>query len=228
MNDRIRATYVFETPFDVETAAHAIAGEQSSGTFLKIAGETDELVARHGAHVEECIAIAEMPTPSLSGAQASPDACYTIGRATLSWPTENIGNSIPNLMATIAGNLFELSELSGIRLTDVALPKSFVESYPGPRQGVVGTRALTGVADRPLIGTIIKPNVGMTPDQTAAFVKELAEGGLDFIKDDELIANPPYSPLTDRVDAIMRVLNEFADRTGKRVMYASTSPAKSM
>ena len=73
---------------------------------------------------------------------------------------------------------------------------------------------------RPLIGTIIKPSIGLTPQQTAALVKTLAEAGIDFIKDDELMANPPHSPFDERVDAIMRVLNTHADRTGKRVMYA--------
>ncbi|HEX9046081.1 MAG TPA: RuBisCO large subunit C-terminal-like domain-containing protein, partial [Verrucomicrobiae bacterium] len=81
-------------------------------------------------------------------------------------------------------------------------------------------RQLTRVADRPLIGTIIKPSIGLTPQQTAELVKTLAEAGIDFIKDDELMANPPHSPFDVRVDAVMRVLNAHADRTGKKVMYA--------
>ncbi|MEI6195372.1 MAG: RuBisCO large subunit C-terminal-like domain-containing protein, partial [Verrucomicrobiota bacterium] len=78
----------------------------------------------------------------------------------------------------------------------------------------------TGAVDRPLIGTIIKPSIGLSPQQTAPLVKALAEAGIDFIKDDELMADPPHSPFDERVDAIMRVLNAHADRTGKKVMYA--------
>jgi ribulose-bisphosphate carboxylase large chain len=76
------------------------------------------------------------------------------------------------------------------------------------------------VYDRPIIGTIIKPSVGLSPEETAGLVRTLAEAGLDFIKDDELIANPPYSTIEQRVAAVMRVIHEHADRSGKQVMYA--------
>jgi ribulose-bisphosphate carboxylase large chain len=71
-----------------------------------------------------------------------------------------------------------------------------------------------------LIGTIIKPSIGLTPEQTAAFVRTLVEAGIDFIKDDELMANPPHSPFDARLAAVMRVINAEADRSGRRVMYA--------
>ena len=74
--------------------------------------------------------------------------------------------------------------------------------------------------DRPLIGTIIKPSVGLTPEQTAELVRALAEAGVDFVKDDELIASPPYSPVETRAQAVLRVLDDHAQRTGKKVMYA--------
>ena len=78
---------------------------------------------------------------------------------------------------------------------------------------------MTGVYDRPIIGTIIKPSGGLSPQETAELVQTLVEAGLDFIKDDELIANPPYSPLKERVSAVMRIINDHADKTGKKVMY---------
>ena len=96
----------------------------------------------------------------------------------------------------------------------------FRQSYPGPQFGVAGTRALSGVPKLPLIGTIIKPSVGLTPQQTADMVAQLAEGGIDFIKDDELQSDGPHCPFTDRVDAVMRVIEQHADKTGKKVMFA--------
>jgi ribulose-bisphosphate carboxylase large chain len=113
-----------------------------------------------------------------------------------------------------------LSQFSGLKLLDMDVPASFADRFNGPRFGVEGTRRLTGVSDRPIIGTIIKPSVGLTPQQTAELVKTLAQAGIDFVKDDELMADPPHSPFDDRVDAVMRVINEHADRTGKKVMYA--------
>src|SRR5439155_7366617 len=67
---------------------------------------------------------------------------------------------------------------------------------------------------------IIKPSVGLSPRQTADLVAPLAAADIDFIKDDELMADPPHSPFDDRVDAVMRVINDHADRTGKKVMVA--------
>jgi ribulose-bisphosphate carboxylase large chain len=103
---------------------------------------------------------------------------------------------------------------------DVELPNEFADRYPGPAFGVAGTRQLAGVYNRPLLGTIIKPSVGFSPEQTAAVVQTLCEAGIDFIKDDELQANSPHSPLEDRVQAVMRVIRNHAQKTGKKVMYA--------
>jgi ribulose-bisphosphate carboxylase large chain len=71
-----------------------------------------------------------------------------------------------------------------------------------------------------LIGTIIKPSIGLTTGQTAELVRTLAGAGIDFVKDDELMADPPHSPFDERVDAVIAVINAHAERTGKRVMYA--------
>jgi len=103
---------------------------------------------------------------------------------------------------------------------DLEVPASFARHFRGPKFGVSGCRQLTGAQNRPLIGTIIKPSIGMSPEETAALVKVLAEAGIDFVKDDELMANPPHSPFDKRVAAIMSVINTHADRTGKKVMYA--------
>src|SRR6185369_8789168 len=136
------------------------------------------------------------------------------------WPLENMGYNLPALVSTVQGNLYELSQFSGLKLMDLELPSSFAQHFRGPKFGVSGSRKLTKVDGRPLIGTIIKPSIGLTPQQTAEMVKTLVVAGIDFIKDDELMANPPHSPFDGRVDAVMRVINAHADRTGKKVMYA--------
>ncbi|HXG61537.1 MAG TPA: ribulose-bisphosphate carboxylase large subunit family protein [Planctomycetota bacterium] len=220
----VRATYLIETPYPVEQAVEVLAGEQSCGTFVRVPGETDELRARFMAKVERLTLLDETDRPSLPGCRPPKNAPspprYRRAEVVLSFPLENMGPSLPNLLSTVAGNLFELREFSGLRLLDVDFPPSFARVYPGPQFGVEGTRKLSGVYGRPLIGTIVKPSVGLAPEETARLVRTLAEAGLDFIKDDELMANPPHSPLAERVRAVMRVLQEHADRTGKKVMYA--------
>ena len=110
-----------------------------------------------------------------------------------------MGTSLPNVVATVAGNLFELKPFSGLKLLDVTFPSVFLNRYQGPQFGVSGTRRFTGVFGRPLIGTIIKPSVGLSPEATAAMVDSLAEGGIDFIKDDELQADGPHCPFAERL-----------------------------
>jgi ribulose-bisphosphate carboxylase large chain len=217
-DDRIYATYWLETSDAPEQVAQVIAGEQSSGTFIALANETPALKIRSGARVESLQILDFATQPSLPGKYKGKQ--FTRCHLTLSWPLENIGPSLPNLMATIAGNLFELQQVSGLRIIDLKLPPAFSAAYPGPAFGITGTRLLAGVAAGPLIGTIIKPSVGLSAQQTADEVKKLVEGGIDFIKDDELQADGSYCPFDDRVRAVMREINIGADRTGKKVMFA--------
>lgn len=216
----IRAHYLIETPLPIEQAAAAIAGEQSTGTFMKLASETDAVTARAGASVARIERLTEVPVPSLPGARASSRARYTQARIEIVWPYANIGPDLQTLMATVCGNLGELSELSGIRLLDVDLPPEFIAAFPGPRFGITGTRERFGLDGLPAIGTIVKPSIGLLPEETAQIVTEFAEGGIDFIKDDELSANPLFAPLDARIAAVMAAVDRHADRTGKRIMYA--------
>ena len=196
-----------------------LAGEQSSGTFVAVPGETDELKQRFAARVEKITALDTSNTPALPGGRRD-SGKFQRAEIVVSWSVENMGANLPTLVSTVQGNLYELSQFSGLKLMDLELPASFARQFRGPKFGVAGCRTLTGVHDRPLIGTIIKPSIGLSPQQTAALVKTLAEAGIDFIKDDELMADPPHSPFDERVDAVMAVLNEHAQRTGKKVMYA--------
>ena len=218
---RIEADYLIETAIDPMQAAEIMAGEQSSGTFRPVPAETPELKLRAAARIEQLEALEPVMTPTLPGAMQPKDKqIWHRALVTLSWPLDNIGPSLPNLITTIAGNLFELQPLSGIRLLDLRLPTAFAERYAGPKFGIQGTRALAGVPERPLIGTIIKPSVGLSAEATGALVADLCAGGIDFIKDDELQADGPACPFEDRVKSTMRAVNAAADKTGKKAMVA--------
>lgn len=222
-SERLIATYFIETPYEPERAAEAIANEQSTGTFIKIPGETLELKAKHHAKVLKIETLESVDNPSLPGYRLPKSTTareFNRAKVTISFPIHNFGISIPNLMSTIAGNLYELSEFSGLRLINIKIPTSFKEKYPGPKFGIKGTRELTGVYDRPIIGTIVKPSIGLKPDEYRPIIRQLAEAGIDFIKDDELCGNPPFAPLEQRVKVIMEEIERVADKTGKKVMYA--------
>ena len=216
--NRITATYDIESPVGVARAAQVLAGEQSTGTFTRLAAETDELRERSAARIEKIEITGSSPTPALPSRKTGDS--YERGLVTVSWSLDNFGTSLPTLLSTLAGNLFELAELSAIRLVDMQLPSAFAKDHPGPKFGAPGTRDFMGGHQGPVIGTIIKPSVGLNPSETAALVQTLVAAGIDFIKDDELQANGPHCPFDERVKEVTRVLNAHADKTGKRVMYA--------
>lgn len=217
--ERIVATYFIETPYAPEKAAAVLAGEQSSGTFVAVPGETEELKQRFAARVESVEVLETVNEPAIPGA-TSKDGKYHRAIVKVSWSIENFGYNLPVMVSTLQGNLYEITQFTGLKLMDVELPASFAEKFNGPAFGIEGCRQLTSVTDRPLIGTIIKPSIGLSPEQTAAMVKTLAEAGIDFVKDDELLSSSGNSDFNDRVDAVMQVINAHADKTGKKVMYA--------
>jgi len=217
--ERITATYYIETPLDIEKAAQVLAGEQSSGTFIAVPGETEELKQRFAARVESIERLDSSIEPSIPSVKLKPGT-YQRAMVKVSWSIENFGYNLPVLVSTLQGNLYELTQFTGLKLMDIEFPSSFASAYKGPRFGIEGCRKLTNVYDRPLIGTIIKPSIGMSPEQTATLVKTLAEAGIDFIKDDELLGSSANSSFAKRVEAIMDVINAQADKTGKKVMYA--------
>src|SRR5688572_10654671 len=217
--ERITATYYIETPFAPEKAAAVLAGEQSSGTFVAVPGETEELKQRFAASVENVELLETVDQPAIPGAP-SKDGKYHRAIVKVSWSIENFGYNLPVMVSTLQGNLYELTQFTGLKLMDIDLPSSFGIHYKGPAFGIDGCRKLTGVHNRPLIGTIIKPSIGLSIERTADMVKTLAEAGIDFIKDDELLSSSANSLFDDRVDAVMNVINRHADKTGKKIMFA--------
>lgn len=219
MTEHVVAIYAIESALPLQQAAEQMAGEQSTGTFVRVARETDEVRARFAAQVvsiEETEPSGRTPLP---GAKGDP-AQLRAATVRLSFPLDNFGPSIPNLQAAIAGNLFEMRDFAAIKLMDVDLPQPFANRYPGPAFGLAGTRRVMGRPEGVMIGTIIKPSIGLSPSELAEVVSELVAAGIDFIKDDELQGNGPHSPLAARVEAVMPVLKAHADRTGRMPMYA--------
>src|SRR5579863_4473592 len=178
--DRVTATYLVETPLPVAKAAATLAGEQSSGTFVRVPGETPELLERFAARVETITELGAVGAAALPTGRA-PAAAYHRAEVVVSWSVENFGHNLPTLVSTLQGNLYELAQFSGLKLMDFSVPPSLAARFRGPAFGVAGCRRLAGVSGRPLIGTIIKPSIGLSPARTAAMVKLLAEAGIDFV-----------------------------------------------
>ncbi|WP_181832887.1 ribulose-bisphosphate carboxylase large subunit family protein [Bosea caraganae] len=221
--ERFEATYLIETPLDPAKVAEVMAGEQSSGTFTRVAGETDELRQRTRATVTSVAMLETVDQPSLPNAWLARKGVagpWRRARVAISFPVDNVGANLATLASIVAGNLYDLGEVTGLRLDTISLPWSFRRRFAMPSQGIAGTRRLTGVTNGPMVGSIIKPNVGLSSEETAALVARLCEAGLDFIKDDEISADPVHAPLAQRIPAVMNVVRRHQDKTGKAVMIA--------
>ena len=219
----IRLTYRIETPgkgaASIEAMARKIASDQSTGTFVALPGETEELKARVAARVA---GIRELPPADRASYPDEAGTATRFSRADvdIDFPLDAIGTDLSALMTIAIGGVFSIKGMTGIRIVDMKLPQEFAAAHPGPQFGVPGSFAMTGVKGRPIVGTIVKPALGLLPHETAEMVGELIEAGVDFIKDDEKLMSPAYSPLEDRVKAIMPRILDHEQKTGKKVMYA--------
>jgi len=213
----ITCTYYIETDGDPRRGAEMLAGEQSSGTFVAVPGETDRIRMRHAAEVTAVRELGEVK-PSLPS-RVRVDRVRA-AEVEVQFPMENVGVDLATLHTTVAGNLFELEALFGCRLNDIDLPGQFIDAHPGPAFGVEGTRKLVGCPDGPFIGTIVKPNVGLSEDEFRLVVRDLARASIDLIKDDELMTDPHYLPLATRVRVAMEEIRSAEQLTGRATMYA--------
>ena len=213
----IRATYYLESEIEPERAAAVMAGEQSSGTFVAVPGESPELHERHGAQVMGIEPLGDCQ-PSLPS-RTTPEKVQA-ALVTVDFPAENVGTDLATLQTTVAGNLFELGQLYACRLQDIRLPDEFVAAHPGPAFGIPGTRRLMNGVEGVMIGTIVKPNVGLREDEFRHVVRELAHASIDLIKDDELMTDPGYLPLERRVAIATEEIRGAEQVTGHPTMYA--------
>ncbi len=217
MSTFVQLTYLIETPGSPEKLAAKIASDQSTGTFVPLAGETEELKNRVAARV---VAIRPLPPASIPSFPTTESGPFNRAEADIAFPFDAIGTDLAALMTIAIGGVYSIKGMTGIRVVDMKLPDAFGKAWPGPQFGIVGSRALTSVHGRPIIGTIIKPALGLRPYETAALVSDVLNADVDFIKDDEKLMSPSYSPLEERVKAIMPLVLEREQKTGKKVMYA--------
>ncbi len=141
-------------------------------------------------------------------------------RVSVAYPIELFepGN-LPNLLSSVAGNIFGMSAISKLRLLDIELPEELLRSYPGPRYGIEGVRELLGIRDRPLLGTIIKPKLGLKTRDHAMVAYLAWRGGCDIVKDDENLADQRFNPFEDRVIETLEMRDRAEEETGERKAY---------
>jgi len=138
--------------------------------------------------------------------------------------------NMPNILSSVAGNVFGLRALKNLRLNDIHLPRELVRSFRGPKYGVTGIRRLLNVQDRPLVGTIIKPKLGLKTMDHAKVAYDAWVGGCDIVKDDENLSSQSFNPFDDRVVATLEMRDRAEEETGEKKVYMAniTSETKEM
>jgi ribulose-bisphosphate carboxylase large chain len=198
------ATYYFRPRADTkpEQAARAICDEETTGTWTDISTRTE--------YVKQLDGTVESVTPQGEG---------YITRINYPAGIFEPGN-IAQYLSVCAGNLFGLGRLDAVRLLDIEYPDSLILPFKGPKFGITGVRKMIGSKDRPHVGTIIKPKVGLNPVDTATVAYEAAIGNIDLIKDDETLTDQAFCPIDKRLPLVMKRLEEAKEETGRNVLYA--------
>jgi ribulose-bisphosphate carboxylase large chain len=127
--------------------------------------------------------------------------------------------NMPNILSSVAGNVFGLRALKNLKLTDIQLPKELVHSFKGPKYGITGIRKLLNVHDRPLVGTIIKPKLGLKTVDHAKVAYDAWMGGCDVVKDDENLSSQSFNPFEERVVATLEMRDRAEEETGEKKVY---------
>lgn len=219
--DYLLATYYLELPSekDILAKAASFAVGQTVGTWVPVPGITDEMRDKHMGKV---VNILEAPPVELS-VKVPEQMSYFIQ---IAFPSANFNGDIPMLITTLLGN--DASTSSQAKLVDLQFSHDYLSNTVGPTFGISGIRKLTGVTDRPLLLSMIKPCTGITPKAGANIFYKAAIGGVDIIKDDELLGNTDFSPIYDRVTEYRKAAQRAYEDSGNLCHYAVNVTGKSL
>lgn len=201
--DYVIATYLVSgvNEQDALTRAGKFAVGQTVGTWVELPGITRSMVEGYQARV---LSLELIPTEPV---------CAVLRVA---FPAHNLP-SFAMLQTALVGN--DVSTALSVKLLDISLTQSALKRYQGPKQSVSGVRALTGVMDRPLVLNMIKPCIGYSAEEGAKLFTQSAMGGVDLIKDDEVLAEIPILSVMQRVRAYATEAQRVKEARGTAPVY---------
>ncbi|MGV9171667.1 MAG: type III ribulose-bisphosphate carboxylase [Promethearchaeia archaeon] len=212
-NDLIAMYYVEKSPecVDLPHACMEIAKESSIGTWTEIKTISEEIAQR------------------LRPSTFYIDEKNQIIKIAYTSELFEAGN-MSQILSAIAGNIFGMKKLKYLRLLDISFPKNILDKYEGPNFGISGVRDVTRVRNRPLLGTIVKPKVGLTEIEHAKVCESAWKGGLDIVKDDENLTSMKFNKFEERIEETLKRRDKVEDKTGEKKIYMPniTAPVSTM
>lgn len=210
--------YVYECVGDPRAAAASICREQSTAQWKRV-GVNEDFRPRFAAKVV-AFAAERLPRGFSLHIPGTPAGDVHRCQVTIAHPHANFGPRLPNLMSAVMGEgVFFVPSVPIIKLLDIRFPDSYLAQFPGPQFGLRGLRERLQVFDRPIFIGVIKPNIGLAPEPFAAIAEEAWMGGLDIAKDDEMLADPEWSPLATRSALLGAARARAEAATGERKCY---------
>jgi ribulose 1,5-bisphosphate carboxylase large subunit-like protein len=207
LNNYFIATYEMSSSANLRDAAWNLAIGQSVGNpNVRNEWETDEVFENHS-----CI-ILDGEQVLLNKTEGVVSIAFPV--VNTDWETDGISHMLCQLM----GGHVDIDIITKCRLIQLELPNSVTKHFLGPKFGLSGIRKFTGQYDKPLFGSIVKPKIGITPEVLLEMVKQMVDGGVDFIKEDEIMSNPVCAPLEKRVDIIANYLS----KQSRKVVFCHT------
>lgn len=189
----------------IEQAANAIAAESSIGTWTEISTMSEDFRERYRAKVIKIEGdLVEI---------AYPLALFERG-------------NMPQIYSSVAGNIFGMKDLKKIKLLSVKFPDELAASFKGPNFGIQGIRKSLNIKDRPIVGTIVKPKIGLSPDAQAEVLFEAMRNGCDIVKDDENLTSQDFCPFEKRVKKCLEKAKKAEDETGEGKGYVPNITAE--
>lgn len=186
---------------NLKNAIGGVAAESSIGTWTKTSTEK-AYMQRLAAKVFSIKSIGDSANVKI----AYPNDLFELG-------------NVPDIMSSIAGNVFGMKDIDGLRLNDIIFPKNIVKSFKGPKYGIEGVRKITRIKDRPLVGTIVKPKLGLNVKDHAQVAYNAWVGGCDVVKDDENLSSQKFNRFEDRLKETFKMKEKAEKVTGEKKMY---------
>ncbi|NQT49111.1 type III ribulose-bisphosphate carboxylase [Candidatus Kuenenbacteria bacterium] len=205
-NKEIVVTFYMEPAIAFNEAAEAVAGESSIGSWTDLSTLKPDVAKKIGAKVfyfNEKQNIVKI---------AYPLELFELG-------------SIPQFLSSVGGNIFSMKAIKNLRLVDVEFPEKYIKSFQGPALGIEGIRKILKNKDRIILGSIIKPKVGLSAIEHAQVAYDVWKNGIDLVKDDENLTSMVFNKFEERIKRTLAMRDKVEKETGKIKIYAANVTA---